>query len=999
METGKHFREGIDEIELKLNKKPGLFKQILIYTIMFLITAAGAYAFFILGKSTFLKAAAGGNKDGIAQIYPSYVAVKHLVQGLIAGQGMSGWNWSIGLGGENWNMFAAKLANPFTYLIIAAPDDKIDLSYTLVAVFKQYCAGLTFMLFGRKVGFDHRQNIMGGMCYAFSMWMFMTATAQSGFDTAAILFPLLVLGAEKIIENESPLLFILTVFFFLTSGVVWGYAAGIMIVIYYFVRSIISGKLRDFPHFGKTTGLYILSGIAGILIAAAFVAEILLSMTSATTDTGSGKQAWFTLRQYIGVPIALYKAAQTGAPSYSAIGLPIIGVMMMPLMIPGIFKKKPQAFMAVACLVGTQIPAVCRLFNGLSYPSGRWFFMVAFFVTWAAIENLTMDTFRSVWKCLVMELWVLLTAGWVIYTYIPMGMSGKKTAFTAACGILFATFIVIVGHIKAREEYKESQGLPLSSGFAGLIRKSAVLLIALAVMADIVEIETIGSFTRAMDGVPGYSHVGEAYSGIMATPETAVPEIQAADPDFYRSDQVDGYYGIRTSGAKVNENIMFNTRSVYTCFSSAPSAWHEYNKAVGNAAGNYRRTLIASNDNRAMLDYLTGVKYFVGKSENDTKKNHASLYVPFGYERVEDVNGYEVYKNKYCMGLGTTYDKYITEEEFFKYPVEVREQVLMQAAVLPERYHENTEKIGNVKHATTDDIKLKVNEVDYKMEAVKKCEIDPDARQITVFNLAEVVDGKEEKTSGKFNITLPEIKNSQVILAFENFRRQELNYDDTAMLFYGKVPEWKNQSLLAKIRRKSFKDNTGFKITAKISQNGSKKGAKCEAGGVRSFNDIDTYDLNLGYFDTLSGDVTVQISNHGYYTYDAIKVYAIPMDGYEKNAAKLDAASYKIENWDNDYVNGTVNNEEDRILYLSILRNPGWHIYIDGEKAHKIKDVNISFIGAMVPAGSHQVELVYEYPYQRLIFGAMGAGVILMLVLVIRYHVRRRKNKAESAEY
>ena len=991
METGKHYRE--DSIP-QLNKGYGLFVQIIIYTLMFAVAAAGAYIFFIIGGSTFLKAAASGNKDGVAQIYPSYVAVKHLVQSLLAGEGWSGWNWSIGLGGDNWNMFASKLANPFTYLIIAAPDDKIDMSYTLVAVLKQYCTGLAFMIFGRKVGLDHRQNIMGGMCYAFSMWMLLTVTAQSGFDTAAILFPLLVLGTEKIIRKESPLLFILTVFFFLTSGVVWGYAAGIMIIIYYFVRCIVSGELRDMRSFGKTTGIYILSGIAGILIAAAFVAEILLSMTSATTDTGSGKDMWFTLRQYIAVPVALYKAAQTGAPSYSAIGLPIIGVMLMPLMVTGLFKKKPQSFMAIACLIGTQIPFVCRMFNGFSYASGRWFFMVALFVTWAAMDNLTEDTFRSTAKCIIMELWVLITAGWVIYTYIPMGMSDKKTAITAAVGIIIATFIVIVGHIKAKEDSKEREGKPVSrKGLVRLIRKTAVLLIALAVIADIAEIQMIRSFTHARDGVPGYSYAGEAFAEIMKTPETAVPEIQAADTSFYRSDQVGGYYGIRTSGAKVNENIMLGTRSVYTCFSSAPSAWHEYNKAVGNCAGNYRRTLIFSNDNRPMLDYLTGVKYFVGKRVESKGKHNGSLYVPYGYDKIDPVNGYEIFRNKYCMGLGTTYDKYITESEFFEYPVVQREQVLMQTAVVPDEYANDAERLGGVTHATKEDIKVDIKSVDYKIFADEYCDIDQEAKQITVYNLTEMVGDEEIKNEAKLHITLPEIKNSQVILAFENFTRDTMTYEENAELLYGKVPKWKNQNFLAKVRRKSFKDTEGFKIRVKVLQNGRKKAAKCEAGGVRSFNDLDNYDINLGYYENLYGDLNISITNPGYYHYDDIKVYAIPMDGYEANAAKLDNASYKIESWSNDYVNGTVNNEKDGIMYFSILRNPGWHVYVDGEKVSKINDVNISFIGAAVPAGEHKVELVYEYPYKPLIFGGMAAGVILMLILVIGYHRNKRKQR------
>ena len=425
MATDKHLR-----IENKKNEY-GIAMQLLFYTLLFIVAALGAYSFYIIGKSVFVTDSAGGNKDGLTQIIPSYLAVKQVIKGFISGDGFSAWNWSIGLGGDNWNQFASKLANPFTYLIVAFPDDKIDIGYTLVSVFRQYCVGVAFMFFGRKVNLTSNQNILGALCYAFSMWMFMTIPDQAGFNTAALLFPILMLGAEKIINHESPLIFIIAVFYFLTAGVVWGYASGIMIVIYFFLRMITNDTLKDPKEFFGTTGKFMICGIAGILLASFFVSEILMSMSAATTDTGSGKQTWFTLSSYLAAPKSLYKAVKTGANSYSAIGLPIVGVALMPMMIPKAFKGRCEAILGTLLLIGTQIPAVCRMFNGFSYPSGRWFYMVAFFVTWAAIGNFSDETFRSWVKCIVMELWLILTAGWVVFRYVYLEMDTRKIALTA----------------------------------------------------------------------------------------------------------------------------------------------------------------------------------------------------------------------------------------------------------------------------------------------------------------------------------------------------------------------------------------------------------------------------------------------------------------------------------------------------------------------------------------------------------------------------------------
>ena len=68
------------------------------------------------------------------------------------------------------------------------------------------------------------------------------------------------------------------------------------------------------------------------------------------------------------------------------------------------------------------------------------------------------------------------------------------------------------------------------------------------------------------------------------------------------------------------------------------------------------------------LDYLMGVKYFLG-SPSDPSIGHnakASVYVPYGYGAAEDSGGYELFTNSHCMGLGTSFDRFITESELIE---------------------------------------------------------------------------------------------------------------------------------------------------------------------------------------------------------------------------------------------------------------------------------------------------------------------------------------------
>ena len=941
MATDKHLKLERPKTEY------GFGKQLLIYTLLFIIAALGAYSFYMIGNTVFITADKGGNKDGIAQIMPSYIAVKHLVQGLLAGEGFSAWNWTIGLGSDNWNMFASKLANPFTYMIIAFPEEKIDLGYTLISVFRQFCVGISFMFFGRKVKLTGNQNVLGGLCYAFSMWMIMTIPDQSSFNNAALLFPLLVLGTEKIIDKESPLVFIISVFYFLTVGVVWGYASGIMIVFYFFLRMIMNGSLKQPKEFFGTTGRFMLSGVTGILLASFFVAEILMSMTAATQDTGSAKETWFSLATYLAVPKSLYMTTNTGASSYSAIGLPIVAVLLMPMIIHKLLKGRTESLMAVLLLIGTQIPIVCRMFNGFSYPSGRWFYMVAFFVTWAAIENFSIETFRSRTSCIIMELWLILTAGWIVYRHMVLGWDNRKTALAALAGFLLGTAIIILGHVRADLMSREG-------GVAtyGLACRTAIVLIMLITVLDIVEIGVVDSFTHEHAGVPGNAYLGESYDAVMGTSEKAMRTIQERDGSFYRYDKRGGYYGIRTVGAVINSSIALGTRPIYTCFSTAPSSWHEYNKVVGNGCGNYRRTLVDGNDGRPMLDYLMGVKYFIGSptDPNEESNQRASLYVPYAYGEKEDIDGYEVFTNKYCMGLGTSYPQYITESELMAYPVQLREQVLMQAAVVPDSYEG---KLGGVKHASDADIKTYNDTVEIEMAGREGVEVDLENNRLTV-----------NDPEGFALVKTGAIENRQLIIAFENFKREGGG---------------------------GFKLKTAYETRFRNKKRTVWKGTKSEAGGIRSFNDVDSYYINLGYFEKSPEMFEIHISSPGTYTFDSIKVYAVPMDQYDESASLLDSRKFEISDWGDDFAVGTMTCGEDSIMYFSILKNQGWHIYVDGEEAKKINDVNISFTGAVLPAGEHKVELRYLYPYKYMLIATTAAGLILTVVIMIAYFRKRKE--------
>lgn len=948
-------------------KEYSMFKQLLVYTVLFVCTAVGVYFFFIIAGRTLLRSG-NGNMDGIAQAYPTFVACKHLVHNFLTGGGWDAWNWSIGLGGDNLNALASKLTNPITYIIIAFPEKYLDIGYTVGTILRQYLTGVAFIFMGRKMGLNQVQRMTGAICYAFSTWVFQTAVSQGGFNNAAILFPLLILGTEKILRKESPIVFILSVFFLFSAGITWAYISGIVIVAYYFVRYFCAYYIKgDWKSFWKTSGAFIAYGFIGIMLSAFMVVSAIYTLSEATTDTGAGKEGWlFSLRTYITMSTGFFKVYESGSDSYSCLATPVLCMMLMPLAVLKIKKKSVASIFAVVLFLFSLTPISGRLFNAGSYASGRWYFVLVLFIIWAAMEAYTVETFRSWKKCIVMLVWIGLLAGWSIFRSLFMDLGTKTTIATAFCGLVFCIATIVIMRWHGRDE---QASLDLIS------KKNAVIavLVMLLVMTNAVEIANMKIYPANRDFITGFNKAGSIYKKLEKSCEHVAPELQLEDSSFFRTDQLGGYKHRNNTGAHINENIIFGNRSIYIYLSTMSSKWHKFNKAMGNNSGYCRRTISNSNDNRAALDYMMGVKYFLGNSRRSNF--NSSAYVPYGYTKYKDMDKVEVFRNKYCMGLGTVYNQYITESELEAYPALAREQVLMQAAVVPD-----DAVVQGVKHAKASDIKTDVYKVGYTINvADKTSDLDLKAGKLTVRN-----------NEGKFKLNIENAENCQLIVSFENLRRAKNSYDDEEELSGKFDNDAKLASIKEAIERSSYTDDQTFNINAV--KDDVKKSAVCENGTVRGFGDVTDFNINMGYYDSIDGTIDISFNRSGYYTFDNICVYAMPMTIYEDNAKILDANSYNIQQFDNDYVVGTIKAKSDGIMYFSILSNPGWKIYVDGEKVEKINDVNIAFTGAMISAGEHQVELKYNMPQSQLILVLTIAGLILFVGAIV---VNTRRNRYE----
>ena len=421
------------------------------------------------------------------------------------------------------------------------------------------------------------------------------------------------------------------------------------------------------------------------------------------------------------------------------------------------------------------------------------------------------------------------------------------------------------------------------------------------------------------------------------------------DDGFYRIDQVDWINSHIKADQPVNENLWWGNDTIYIYDSKLPSRLSEFNRLTGNNMGYSKRVYMQSNGNRMGLDFLYGVKYFLGDDEKNGKTD-ADAFAGYAFDYFDNLDGVHVFKSRYDSSLGFLYDKFLTETEFGKLSRLEREQALMQALVVPD---EEAAEMDETKQITAADIETDITELDYKILSV-----DGITRDGNTFIA--------ENDDASILLFADPAENSQVVVSFDNLRR----VNDAG-------------------------ENIGnFKLKCR------KDGKQTEASNQKNNQTIPgivDYDLNMGYYDNFTGKVKIIFSKAGRYEFDKMYISAMSTELFDKYAKERCKSVYEVTDRTSTRVSGTLNAKSDGWLFLSIPVNTNWNVYIDGGQVAEIHNANIAFFATPVTKGEHTVEMRYDHRNRNIALAVSGAGLLLMIALGIIDKKRLRKTKKENS--
>ena len=640
------------------------------------------------------------------------------------------WSSCIGFGSDIiTTLHYYVIGDPLNLLYVFIPDKYIVHFYDFMMLFRIYLAGLSFSLFCFYRKNNNKVAILtGSVLYMFSAYIILIGFHHPFFITPFIYLPLLLLGIEKILDNKSPLCFILMVFISTISNFYFMYMIALNAAIYLIVRLFIVYGIKDIKALLKKLLYFVLSAITGVCMGGFILLPILMLFTQNSREGSSTgfqllyeKEFYQKLSQIFVVP--------SGGLHHTPLGFSCIIFFCLYLLYT---RKKKNMELKINFILLTLLlccPAAGKIFNGFSYPSNRWIFGYILLLSYITVVEWD-ELFQMSWKrfCGLVAIMII----FISYSYtkiLPDSRESIKIYYILFCiGLVLTGVFVIFNHFKLNK-----------NKFIDCFMQRIVLLLAIASVSLCV----YKSFYISADKVndKAFVSVERVRKNIVSNIDKAVLKVSKNDRSFYR-------YEGEQSLVKRNSTLQSGLNSTNFYWSLADKRPGQFLTEIGltNKQGyNYNGL-----DRRTILNELSSTKYYVTRFKKSGKYT-----IPYGFKKVQDSkiegNEYSVFENEYVLPIGYTYDNYYLRSDYEKMSEIERQSALLQGVML-EKPCKNYSKA---------EITQNYSEKNYQ---IKEC----DGVQINGNNFEVKKDGGSIKLEVQ-----QEIKNCEMNLLVENIERKQ----------------------------------------------------------------------------------------------------------------------------------------------------------------------------------------------------------------------------------
>lgn len=382
----------------------------------------------------------------------------------------------------------------------------------------------------------------------------------------------------------------------------------------------------------------------------------------------------------------------------------------------------------------------------------------------------------------------------------------------------------------------------------------------------------------------------------------------------------DSYYNVLVSSTDLyNLSLMNNYNSISYFYSIV-------NGNYLNLATDLENQELGINKEIKNFNYRTKITTLLNNKYLITTNN----LVPYGYKLIKNYNNETfIYQNTHSLTFASLYTSKINKEVYDNLSPLEKESYLLKTTVLDEENFINS--------------RLKENKE--LLSSIEK--IDYNILNNTILNNNKVISTKE---------------NNKISLKIDNINQKELYINISNINFEGNLLDGKD-----------------YKITVDINSNAISEKTNDPNFSPYYFENNNLL-INLGYFEKFSGVINITFNTSGTYTFDKLEVVAINFDDYVNDINNLKRANFKLNEYRNNYLSGTINALESGILQFATNYSDGWKVLVDGKERETFVSNNY-FLGINIDEGFHKIEMIYETPNLKLGFICSTIGILSFISL------------------
>lgn len=916
------------------------------YFIAFFIPVVLTYiAYAIFGIAPF-----GDHSVLCLDLNGQYVYYFEAIRDAFWGDGSIFYDWSRNLSGNFMGVIGYYLASPFTLIVILLPESMLITSLLIMQLAKLGTAAVTFGYFLRKRrGMEEVPSLIFSTLYSMMAYAVIQLIDPMWID-GLVFLPLIMAGIEYLVDDGRRLNYIIPLGLMFVANFYIGYMIAFFCVIYFIFYTFFGSESKTLDGMGKVSamGRFAYSSIVGAMLAAAMILPVYFALQQGKFDFTEPDYSFQTQFELVDLFPQLLPAQYD---SVNVQGSPEIYCGTLTLFLLPLFyinknitvkKKLGYTFMLLCMVVSMYIKPIDMMWHGGQVPNWlpyRYSFLVSF-----VLLNMAAVAFKNLKGISISKLsaqFIVMLIGMLFIVRINYEHIDLKKSIWVA--VIFMLVYLVLIYI-------------LNNGKAGRTRamNTAITLSMLLFVCGEATYNANDSMEKIHKEV-AYSG-GDYYNNFVQNGRSIVDELEKHDDGLYRAE--------KTYWRCVNDNDALGLRGISHSSSVMNTKIINFIETMGYCTHSYYTRY---NGNSDIADSLLGIKYVLNQEADKGQDNSGNNYLNDNYVPINDGYTYtnhngvsqtvKIYENPNALSIGYMADDAIKQIDHLGNDNPFNSQNVFLSTLAGQTEFDAAGAIaGNAQYYTPIDVgEPVINNItvsDYNIE-----------------NRLKLYTAGEGDPTINFNFTVPDDK--PIYIYFKTENQKSVN------LWLG---EWSDE-----LQDYDYSDHDRY-------------------GFFSAYFEGDNYTMmRLGSFEP-GKKISLRVTVANEYTIVRdFFFYSFNEDLFQQDIDKLKANQLNIEEYDENYIKGTVNASEGQLLMTSIpweetgssteqafLKLPWegtWRVKVDG-KTVKPTEIIKAFVGVELEPGEHTVEFKYVSP-------GWYTGVILVLIalaLLVWFHMKDRRN-------